>query len=383
MPHCCAEKPLTGHPAGHRAHRRTLWLVLIAGLIVSLMPGACAARARSETSARQLSVEIKSDRLTLAVTGVPQVYLSGVIDASALQRIRSLVEQGRIPAGSDVYLNASGGDPQAGMSLGRLFRSKSMATHLGTRRKGGPRAAPAICTDACAYAFLGGLYRWPATGGDRFGLPNLASDTAHAGDSAVTAARSYLSAMGLELTAMKPLWQASGNPVMWLNADQMRVYGLTNNGALAPTASYSLAGPAPFLELKQTDRSGEHRLTFTCQPGRIVMTAFNQVGTDRARQIVARGTRSYFALNRRETLSQPHGATVAGGAVAITRDYPPDQLVYLLSSHTVGAWVTGNKQAFRDGFALPLYPVREAITRYYQACRRAAPWNYAPQRNDL
>lgn len=340
-----------------------------------MTPSAHAVRGKSGPSAQQLSIDIKSDRLTLAVTRVPQVYLSGVIDAEASRRVQTLMSRGSIPGGSDVYLNASGGDPQAGMSLGRLFRAHAITTHLGTRRKNGQRAAPAICADACAYAFLGGLYRWPATGGDRFGLPNLASGAAQAGDSAATAAgRSYLDQMGIDLAPMKPLLHASGGPLLWLSADQMKAYGLTNNGALAPTASYNLSGPTPTLELKQIDRGGEHRLTFKCQPGSIVITAYDEVGAEKAREILARSTRSYFELNRRETLSHPRGATVAGGAVVITRSYAPDQLVYLLSSHTVGAWVSGSKPAFRDGFALPLYPVREPITRYYQACRRAAPW---------
>jgi len=68
---------------------------------------------------RPLAIKVYDDRMTVAVAGAPQVYLSGVIDADAPRRLAELVQSWKVPAGSDVYLNATGDDLDAGMALGR------------------------------------------------------------------------------------------------------------------------------------------------------------------------------------------------------------------------------------------------------------------------
>ena len=324
-------------------------------------------------SADTLAVQINADRITLSMTGVPQVYLYGVIDAHAPERIGAMIRSGKIPKGSDIYLNAAAGEEAAGIALGQLFRDGAMATHLGAPRKIGRRINPsrnATCAGACAYAYVGGLYRWPPAGEDRFGLPKAAVEP-----SSGSAAALFLQAMTIDVAAIRAAARSANGPMLWLSADQMISSGLANNGRLATTAQYRLTPPKPTLTLKQVDRHGEHRITFSCRPGAITLTAYDEVGATRARQIVARNTRSFFERGDQEILTQAQGgAVVEGDAVKISRIYPPDRLVTLFSARSLGAWVGGSSDAFRDGFALALYPVRHAITDYYNACYRAAPW---------
>jgi hypothetical protein len=163
--------------------------------------------------------------------------------------------------------------------------------------------------------------------------------------------------------------------VVWLTADQMMSTGLANNGRLPLVAKYQPSSQAPSLVLSQVDRHGEHRITLKCGPGGVMLTAYDLVGTERAREIVARGTRSYFEINGQETLTQQRdGASVASESVMIARPYPPTQLVKLLFARSVGAWVGGRTSAFRYGFSFELGPVRSTLRDYYQACWRAAPW---------
>lgn len=368
MPSCHADLRST---CARATPRHALWCALL-----GFAGSAPALGSVAHHASGRLAIDVFRDRLTLAVTRYPQVYLHGEIDAEAPRRFEALQRAGRIPAGSDIYLNAPGGDLAAAMALGRIFRAGGMATHLGTPRK--PRharktARAAVCVDACVYAYLGGLYRWTPSGGDRIGLTAL--PTAAAKDSPQLDA--YLKEMGINAAALAQAATPRGGST-WLSADPMLSVGLANNGKLPVTASVDLSSPTPTLELRQVVRKGSHRLTIQCRPGQTTVTAYDDVGSRRARQIVARATRSWFQLNDKQVLNQPRdGVGVADNALMIRRSYPPADLVHLVSSWSFGAWVGGRNSAFRDGFSMPLYPVYDQLKTYFYACWRAAPW---PQR---
>lgn len=341
------------------------------------------------SSAGQLSIQVNDDRLTLAVAKVPQVYLYGVIDAGAPQRFEALMKSWKIPTGSDIYLNSPSGDLNAALALGRLFRAGSMVTHLGTPRRplrSGAGLKTAVCVDACTYAYLGGLYRWAPTGTDRIGLP-----AQHAADPKVSVAgqtpqapqtpqisgevASYLKDMGVDPAVFTPELMATGGDVVWFSADQMMARGLANNGRLPLTATYQLSGGAPYLVLNQIHRGGERQITILCKPGSVTLTASDTVGMDRARQVVTRGTWSYFEINQQERMPQLRdGASAVDKSVTMSRSYPPAQLGYLLYSNSIGAWVSDRNSAFRSGFTFDLAPVRSTLKQYYTTCWRAAPW---------
>jgi hypothetical protein len=341
------------------------------------------ATSRSQ-STDQLSFQVNNDRMTLAITKVPQIYLFGNIDADAPARFEALIRSGKIPNGSDIYLNSPGGDLHAGMALCRLFRFGAMVTHLGTPRRAlrsTTEPKTAVCVNACTYAYLGGVYRWAPTGNDRIGLlplqgvdPKATSVTQSTAD-----AVAYLKEMGIDSAVFAPTPKSSPDEVVWFSAEQMMSTGLANNGRLPLTLKYTLSAGAPYLVLDQTDRNGEHRITLLCKPGGVTLTAYDMVGADRARQIVARGTRSYFEVNQQETLSQPRdGVVVANESVMMSRSYPPTQLGHLLLARSVGAWVGDSNRAFRYGFAIELESVRSALKEYYVSCWEAAPWPTNP-----
>lgn len=329
-----------------------------------------------------LKMQVLSDRLTLAVARYPQVYLYGTIDAGAPERFASLMTSGRIPAGSDIYLNARSGDEAAGMALGRMFRAGRMATHLGTPRQS--RNAPAsakvaICVDACALAYFGGAYRWAPSGSDRMGF---GADRIRVGGTFFDkpSVASYLKQMDIavERSTQKP--SRSAGEVVWFDADQMLGNGMANNGRLPVTAISDVAARIPTITLRQVDRNGAHRLSIQCEPGRTTVSAYDEVGRARAREVVGRGTHSYFQLDDARVLDLPRdGAGVDGSALIIRRNYPPADLVDLVSAWSFGAWVGGRTNAFRDGFKMPLQPVHKQLKLFYYACWRAAPWPARPK----
>lgn len=345
--------------AGSRVRLRHL----LAAALCLLGVGISVAHAESG----KLKIHVLSDRLTIAVARHPQVYLYGRIDADAPERFDKLVRAGRIAPGSDVYLSAPDGDAAAGMALGRLIRRGGMATHLGAPRRNFPGATAsrtAVCVDACAYAFFGGLYRWAPSGSDRLGLTlPLSADAA-----------AYLQSMQIDLGELATAPGARAGAVTWLLAERLHKSGAINNGELPPTATYDVLSPTPTLDLRQVDRKGEHRLTVTCRPGQTLIAAYERVGAQRAREIVARKARSYFELNGRPILASQDGVSAEGDMLVIRRSYPPSDLVDLLFAGAVGAWVDGRSAAFRDGFTLHPWGAYKQLKVFYHACWRAAPW---------
>ncbi|MFK2899704.1 hypothetical protein ISP15_05090 [Dyella jejuensis] len=323
-----------------------------------------------------MAIKIYDDRMTLAMTEAPQVYLYGYIDADAPARFSALMKSWKIPTGSDIYLNSPGGDLKAGLALGRLFRAGSMVTHLGTPTRGPHQSVVnknAVCIDACAYAYMGGLYRWAPSGSDHLGITPQGAEAAHA-PSASAEVDAYLKDMGV-----KPDWLASASTpshdaTAWLDADRMLASGLANNGRLNLFATYKLLSGAPYLELKQTDRHGDHRITLLCKPDGAQLAAYNTAGSDRARQIVARGTRSYLEIDRQPVLVQEQdGATLEDQSVVIRRTYPLAQLQRIASAQSLGAWVEQRSSSFRYGFGFEVTGVRNVLKAFYDNCLLYAP----------
>lgn len=335
-------------------------------------------------TANPLAIKVYDDRMTVAVAGAAQVYLSGAIDADAPRRFADLAKSGKIPFGSDVYLNATGDDIDAGMALGRLLRAEAMSTHLGMptrgrRTKGEDKSS--TCTGACAYTYLGGVYRWAPAGRDRFGIAAGPVPDPNDVDAAPVAGRvdTYLKDMGVAADTFAALRADTRDPMLWPTADQMITAGIANNGRQPLVASYRVVAGVPRLELNQVGRRGEQRLTLQCKPGSVAFTAYNKVGASRAQQIVRNATRSYVEVDRREILSQPSGgASIDHDTLVIERTYPSSQLGSMLHAESVGAWISQWNSTLRYGFAFKLAGIDRTLGAFYNGCWQYAPWPVKP-----
>ncbi|QNJ99778.1 hypothetical protein [Dyella telluris] len=319
------------------------------------------------TNPSQLAVQVNDDRMTLSVAKVPQVYLYGTIDAGAAQRVQALVQSNKIPQNSDIYLNSPGGDMAAGMALGRLFRAGKMTTHLGSPRRTArqpivPKTSQ--CVDACAYAYAGGLFRWAPTGSDRFGAQAVA------GNASATDATAYLKEMGVD---PKVFGNLPKGEVTWLNSEQMRQDGMSNNGRLTPTAVYGPANGGTSLTLTQLARDGEHRLVLQCRADGLSITANYAIGADRARQMVARATHSYFEINDKPAAEDNHAnISTVGSSVVFTQTIPLTQLNQLPTAYLMAAWLADRGGNVRYGFWMEMDPVRNELRNFSNGCQQIA-----------
>lgn len=343
------------------------WCWLVAVLAATLAHGQAAPAATAP-----LAVQINDDRLTLAVTHVPQIYLYGTIDADAPDRIGALIRSNRIPAGSDIYLDSPGGDLKAGAALGRLFRQGRMTTHLGVPRR--PSRAPAMpreaaCQGACALAYAGGLYRWAPTGNDRFAVqaPGDAAQIAGARDELAA----YLWQMGLDPLLFGITARTPRDYTGWLDGDQLLATGIANNGYLPPAAQYELVSGAPLLTLRQNAREGERRITLLCKPDGLTLTAYYTLAPERAQRIANRADRSYIEIDGQPTLQgQRERIHAVDQSLVISRPLPLAQLDPLSSARSMGAWLSDKGGAVRYGFTMYLDAVRNSLRDYRSHCEQ-------------
>ncbi len=329
-----------------------------------------------------LAVHLRSDSITLRMAKAPQLYLAGTIDAAAVEQMRQLLRSGRVSPGTDIYLDSSSGDIAAGIELGRLFRAARLSTHLGTWHTGSAPARPATCLDACAYAWLGGLYRWSPSGTDRIGLhQNLLPDRAAAEPGAPPPAelRDYVAAMDVDPARLAQVSGAMANGIAWWDAARLLPAQVANNGRLPLAASYmKTPGDAPRLVLSQTVRGREDQVTLQCAPGQVALTARYAVGDERARSLAARAMYAYFEVG--EQAWQPHlgkRPQADGDALVFERRMPFAELTNVLRTGSLGAWVEITGSPVRLGFWLAPSLAEKLTQPFYADCQAMQP-GYVP-----
>jgi hypothetical protein len=291
-----------------------------------------------------------------------------------------MMKSGQVPEGSNVYLNSPGGNLAAGLALGRLFRAAQMTTFIGLPAflsNDSPALArkPVMCASACAYAYLGGMWRWAPRSGEPFGvhqfyLPNTTTAKVGEIEAASGTLVAYLHEMGINPDVFTLASTAAPNHVVWLDGNEMLQLGIANNGVALIDAEYKLLEGMPYLLLDQNSRDGEHKIVLFCAPAAASLQAIYIVGHTRAEQIVARGVRSYFTIDGKQTLVADRGSLrgTNGAVTFYIRVLPKSFLGRLAKSHSLGAWVDDQNNMFRTGFRMELDPIRSKIQNYFENC---------------
>ncbi|BFI96164.1 MAG: hypothetical protein RSP_16740 [Rhodanobacter sp.] len=347
-------------------------LLLIASLGLPAIP---ALAKTAPDASGPLTVHVRNDRMTLRVAKAPQVYLSGTINDLAVAQVRQWLDSGKLDPGADVYLDSSNGDVAAGMALGRVFRGARFNTHLGTWHTGNAPARPATCLDACAYAYLGGVYRWSPSGGDRIGL----SQHGLPGQLVASSLDGYLEAMGVQPADFARVSGLVVNGTAWWNTDKLVSDHVANNGRLPLEADYrKTPGTPPTLQLSQTMRGKQNQVELQCAPGHISLSARYAVGAERTPLLAARAIYAYFEVGeqpwQQHTGERPRAD---GDALVFTRQMPFAQLLPVLQSGSLGVWFEITGSPVRVGFWMAPSQVWSSVQPFLADCQALQP-GYKP-----
>lgn len=319
-----------------------------------------------------MGITVKNDKLTLAVAKATQVYLDGLIDTSAPQRFEAMLRAGKIPSGSDVYLDIAGGDVPSAMALGKLLRAGEMVTHVGALRRPGQPPKAATCYDACTWAYVGGLYRWTTAGADRIGLPKADFKlTKPPPGQAPSAIATYLASMDIDPAMMTLMPLPANDDAVWFGYDPQLILNLANNGRLPLQARYATNLAPPTLTFTQTARGGENKVILVCAPTGITLTAYYKVGVERARQLQGREMRSYFEINQQELMPrQTERARLDVDTLVFSRPLSLDQLKSFLATYSMGAWMQDRAGVVRYGFTMGPARLKASYPTYLNDCLR-------------
>ena len=228
------------------------------------------------------SAAIKVVAAQVGQAAAPELYLSGEISTATVDELRGLSAGGRLN-GAIVYLDSSGGEPQAGLSLGNLIREKRMNTAVGRVGLSAGRPAKGSCLSACVLAYAGGTFRFidPAA---VLGIHRFYRRTASAGDLALAqvmsaAITSYLIRMGIDPALFARMAEVDGDKMMFLPHAEALKLNLVNNGVLP--AEWAIEGKqgSVYLAGRQITSNGTGKVTMSCAPGkRIRFSALYDAG---------------------------------------------------------------------------------------------------------
>ncbi|MEY9120761.1 hypothetical protein [Bradyrhizobium yuanmingense] len=209
------------------------------------------------------------------------VFLDGDIDPDAPQRFERYVTQNQIPDRSVVYLNSPGGSLVAGMELGRLFRKYGFSTDIGRKSpfsakrfdidKGG-------CYSACAYAYLGGQFRY-LNQGSRYGVHQFkslhASDGVEGTAQVVSAlAVEYIRSMDVDPDLFTLSAAASANGMHEIDKATLERLNVVNNGRTRPVWTIESTDGQLYLKGQRTTaESGINKFILYCEGRRAVLLA--------------------------------------------------------------------------------------------------------------
>jgi len=168
------------------------------------------------------------------------IYATGEVDLKDGETLELLLAEHRIPDGSELFIDSSGGSLVGGMDLGRVIRAHGLITHVG---KKGPRerdfqhTLDGECMSAAALAFLGGEFRF-VSGKSKYGVHRFAlNDTSpRAVDDAQVLAASvveYIRSMDVDVELFSLASDVASDDIFDVPPDTMKRLSVVNNGIKA------------------------------------------------------------------------------------------------------------------------------------------------------
>ena len=155
-----------------------------------------------------------------------------------------------------------------GLALGRLVRKLGFWTDIGRRRGETNETAGGICLSACAYGYLGGVYRFHRDD-SKYGVHRFSSQVRSHADLEVaqvvsSAIVSYLREMEVDTAVFDRSSSVAGDSVHVLNSQDLRNLKVVNDGKLPAQWTIEATQGGYYLRGEQRRWTGPSKLVFGC-----------------------------------------------------------------------------------------------------------------------
>lgn len=295
--------------------------------------------ANDSVYANQLRINVaplsKVDRLIEAPV---RIALSGVIDADSPRRLQSTLSQIQAPWIA-VYLDSPGGDLSAGLKIGRILRERQATVTVGKMTEA-YRPSPGNCYSACAFAFLGGNYRYVPEG-STYGV-HLASTLAPkstdlaVGQIIAASIGAYIREMGVDPELLDLTVKASPSSIYHLSKLELERLRVTNNGRKPPAWTIEVVAGGTYLLGVQETLYGTGRMSIYCENARLYITSSYTAG-DKSQDIAGGGwAHSIFIDQKITPLPEPFRISANGEIVLAQFELKSALIRQLIGSQSVG-----------------------------------------------
>jgi hypothetical protein len=318
------------------------------------------------------------DRIEMVLFhGQPAIFATGRIHADTAKRFEALLSSQPQLHGSHLYLSSPGGNLSAGMEMGRVIRKYNLQTRIG-KYSNETWITKAECFSACAYAYLGGRFRY-FLDGDSFGVHqfyHVDSDIGSISQTQFTAGKiiDYLVEMGVNPQIFSVASRAASDELILFSKSDMFDWQLANNGELVVKAEYRVGQGHPYLVIEQDYHWGTGKITLTCGSERVgkgVMLAFVMLGKEQAARLHQRVTNSYFELDGAQFWEMPVPTPevwVQNVSLMTMRGIDREFLEALIAANSLAVWFDDQNEIHRNGFTLQLHSVNEKLRDFLGNC---------------
>jgi hypothetical protein len=306
------------------------------------------------------------------------IFLSGQIEADTAEKFEAFVKEHKVPLWSYVVLNSPGGSIYGGIELGRVFRKFQLNTDIGIRDSSKTDTfsySVGKCYSSCAYAYLGGKFRYLHEG-SRYGVHRFyASNSAYGNmDTAQIASAQiveYLREMGIDPEFFTLSTKAGADEIYEPPRAVLENLSVINNGWGRTIWSIESKQGIIYLKGERDTDYGINKLLMMCIPtkGIYLHIIFDPQG--RQDEVVKMDAHS-LVIDKNDEPITPFRTEIFNGWFNAHYILTNDQVRRIMSAKSVGVilqWAYG-APVFLGFNAMPFGEGAEKLAGIVNSCAR-------------
>lgn len=281
------------------------------------------------------------------------IHANGTITDGTYDRLKIFAQENNIHPGGEIYLNSQTGNRLEGMRIGRLIRSLGLMTHIGNTNPNQPGA----CVSACAFAYLGGTYRFmgpTSTFGVHRFYRSQGKDqefTIEESDAVSVQMTDYIRDMGADTHLFKYMTANTAGETVLISKATLQSLKVVNDGV-----SYAAWGmtddTVPYLRGELNDYNGSHSLSLKCdrQSATLQGTAIFETSNPEALRLVAQEEGVVIG----DSNVPMAGTLVSDNKKTLTYSFPIPQDIAkrMATAPELGVYIKPNGIIYNAGFQL-------------------------------
>lgn len=293
------------------------------------------------------------------------VWADGEITADTGKQLRLWAASNSLIPGAYVYLNSPGGSVIGGLQLGQAIRDLQFETDIGR-----PNDQLGYCLSACAYAYLGGVFRYMRKdaiyGVHRF-YGNLSGDGAQIVSGIIS---SYIERMGVKPRLFSLMTIKGGDEILPIPADVLKKLNVVNNGIASTVWDIQNVDDLGFyLRGTTVTNRGEHKLLFVCNNRKLY--GVPMLASPDSELVVKTTGKINWIVDGEWRPPLPAGAGLPEaepGRVSTSIVIPPDLYQLIAKANSVGfAWQNRNEKIY-SGFEISLTDGAAKVRTFARTC---------------